>query len=240
MHRRIDENIGDAACSPAPYFDFGAQIQIGLTDTAPACTRAILGGGQVYSDCVEAAIYLTGQARQRVIWGVGISRKNVRHYSFDILEGACQLIGSRNWDVPRCTYVPCVSAMSPLFDAPASPVHDVVLYLHAGKSAGIPLPPEVPMMMNNDGTLAQALAFLASGATVVTNSYHGTYWGMCLGRRVLCLPFSNKFRQFRENPVFADPADWPAHIAAAEVRWGVLDEARSLNRAFYERVMNLG
>lgn len=63
---------------------------------------------------------------------------------------------------------------------------------------------------------------------------------MCLGRRVLCLPFSNKFRQFRENPVFADPADWPAHIAAAEVRWGVLDEARSLNRAFYERVMNLG
>lgn len=239
MHRRTDANVGDAACTPAHYFDFGHQIQISLRDQAPACTRVIMGGGQVFDDCVEASIYHTAKARHRVVWGVGISRKNVRHYTFDVLAGSCALIGTRNWDVPGCIYVPCVSAMSPLFDAVTAPQHDVVLYLHAQKSAGIRVPPGIPMMTNHTGGMADAIAFLASGATVVTNSFHGTYWAMCLGRRVLCLPFSDKFRQFKENPVCADPADWEAHVASAAPRDGVLEDARRLNRAFYDQVMNL-
>jgi len=87
--------------------------------------------------------------------------------------------------------------------------------------------------------MADAIAFLASGATVVTNSYHGTYWAMCLGRRVLCAPFNQKFQFFRENPVMAAPDSWPEQVRNAERRIGVLEEAQFLNRQFFEKVRNL-
>lgn len=239
MHRRSDANIGDAACTPAHYFDFGAHEIIGFGQDASACRRAILGGGQVYSDVVQAAIYHTAKARHRVVWGVGISARNVADISFDILEGSSALIGSRNWGVKRCEFIPCASAMSPLFDAPEPPLHDVVCFWHARKSERIEWITGIPQMTNHNGTLPEAIRFLASGATVVTNSYHGTYWAMCLGRRVLCLPFSDKFSQFQDNPVFATPEDWVQKIHTAEARPDVLEDARRRNLAFYDKVMNL-
>ena len=77
------------------------------------------------------------------------------------------------------------------------------------------------------------------GQTVITNSFHGTYWAMCLGRKVLCVPFSGKFSGFEANPIMADPAGWPDHLATAERREGTLDRAREVNQAFYARVMDL-
>ena len=69
MHRQTDKNVGDAACTPAHYFDFGKTMTIPFEADAPTCTRVIMGGGQVYDDVVEAAIYRTAQARHRVVWG---------------------------------------------------------------------------------------------------------------------------------------------------------------------------
>lgn len=62
---------------------------------------------------------------------------------------------------------------------------------------------------------------------------------MCLGRKTLCVPFSNKFLGFEHNPVTASPQDWPNALAQAETRPETLDRARALNRAFAEKVGNL-
>lgn len=239
LNRRQGNNIGDLACSPGLYFDFGQQAIFDFGDDIPDCKLAILGGGQVFQDCVEASIYATPRARARAVWGVGISEKDAKGWNFDLLQGGCKLISSRNWGTPGCEYVPCPSAMSPLFDAPPAPDHDVVLFTHRHKSGGLPRMPGIPQRDNHDGTMADAIAFLASGETVVTNSYHGTYWAMCLGRRVLCLPFSPKFYGFREPPVMAPPENWPDHIRRAERRPGVLNQARRLNRQFHEKLCNL-
>lgn len=239
MHRRTDTNVGDLACTPGHYFDFGAQEIMGFGQDSPPCARVILGGGQVYNDCLDATIYHTAQARHRVVWGVGISPKNVADYSFDILKGSCALTGTRNWGVPECEYVPCASVMSALLDTPPPPRHDLVIFLHAKKSQALERPRGIPEMTNHDGTMADAIAFIASGETVVTNSFHGTYWAMCLGRKVLCLPFSDKFRQFKHNPVFADPRDWTDSVHTAELRPETVEDARAHNVAFYEKVMNL-
>lgn len=231
--------MGDLACTPAHYFDFGSQAVMDFGQEAPACHRAVLGGGQVYDACVKAAIYHTTRATHRIVWGVGISPKNVADFSFDILEGSCALISSRNWNVPRCEYVPCPSAMSPLFDNPPPPDRAVVLFAHAGQSGALMRVPGMPEMTNHGVSMDEVIPFLASAETVVTNSFHGTFWALCLGRKVLCLPFSQKFRQFRENPVFATPEAWPDALGRAERREGVLEDARACNRAFYEKVMNL-
>lgn len=239
LHRRRDRNVGDLACSPGLYFDFGQQAQFDLDEEAPDCRLAILGGGQVFRDCVDAVIYRTTRARHRVIWGVGISPKDVAGLNYDILSANCALVSTRNWGVQAGEYVPCASAMSGLFDAPPAPVHPVVLFTHARKSVGLARPAGVPQQDNHTGTMADAVAFLARGETIVTNSFHGTYWGLCLGRKVLCLPFSRKFDFFRDPPVMAAPDDWPEHLHRAAARDGVLDDARARNRAFFDKVMNL-
>jgi hypothetical protein len=62
---------------------------------------------------------------------------------------------------------------------------------------------------------------------------------MLLGRKVLCVPFNDKFRHFRQPPVFARSDDWRDRLQLAETRPDLLDEARRLNQAFYQRVINL-
>lgn len=240
QHRRKVRNTGDLVCSPGLYLDFGRSQLLDFSEPLPPSRLAVFGGGQVFDECLNAVVYRAPEARHRVIWGVGIDGRAVRSLSFDIMAANCALVSSRNWGVRGCEYVPCASALSPLFDAPPpAPKHEVVLFSHARKSAQLARPEGIPVLDNGQADFAAAIDFIASGETVVTNSYHGTYWAMCLGRRVLSVPFSDKFRQFRDNPVFADPQDWPQMLARAEVRPGTLEEARARNLAFYDKVRNL-
>jgi len=45
------------------------------------------------------------------------------------------------------------------------------------------------LVMNLD----EVIAYIASGATVVTSSYHSMYWGFLLGRNFVSVPFGSKF-----------------------------------------------
>ncbi len=239
QHIRTTANVGDQSCCPMDYFDFGRTTALDFCHELPACRRAIFGGGQVFRQSVDAAIYHSAKAQAKVIWGVGIDRKAANSLPFEITRAVCALISSRNVDVPGCEYVPCVSAMSPLFDAPPPPRHEVVAFLHARKSHGLTLPPGIPAITNHHIDLAEAIAHLANGATVITNSYHGTYWAMLLGRRVLCLPFSGKFDGFADPPEMATTENWQMSLPRARQHLGLLDDARARNRDFYDKVMNL-
>ncbi|MFK7752944.1 MAG: hypothetical protein AB8B51_10365 [Sedimentitalea sp.] len=239
MHRTATTNVGDLWCSPGRYFEFGTQFTCDIAQTAPPAKLAVLGGGQVFKECAEAVIYHTANVKHRVIWGVGISSADAASIDFDIMSPSCAMVGSRNWRIPGCEFVPCASAMSPLFDAAPAPTRDVVLFTHAQKSRAVHRELGVPEMSNVDVTMEEAIAFLASGETVVTNSYHGTFWAMCLGRKVLCLPFSRKFSGFRRAPVFGEPKGWIKQLHLAEAHPATLPKARAKNQAFYEKVRNL-
>lgn len=239
QHRRKVRNVGDLACSPGNYLSLGKQKMLDLSDDAPACKLAVYGGGQVFQDCVDAIIYRSQKARKRVIWGVGISAKDASSMMFDIISAQCALIGSRNFGIEGCEYVPCASALSPLFDQMPAPTRDLVLFSHASKSKDLTRPGGIPEMSNDGNSFEQVLRFLASAETVVSNSYHGTYWAMCLGRKVLCVPFSDKFLGFEHNPETATPQNWPDAVSRAQMRPRTLSRARELNHAFAEKVADL-
>lgn len=239
VHRRRHHNVGDLACSPGNYFDLGTHVVQDFSEEVPPCNVLVLGGGQVFQDCVTKAIFSAQNARNSVVWGVGISPKDRKSLQFDLLDANCTLVSTRNWGIKGCEYVPCASAMSPLFDTPPAPVHDVVLFFHARKSRDLRFDSGIPCRGNDTGTMAETIEFLASGSVIVTNSYHGTYWGMCLGRRVLCVPFSHKFMHFPSNPVQAEPQNWVEMIDHAETRPGLLEKARERNLKFYQKVRNL-
>lgn len=233
-------NVGDLICSPYSYFDFGQQRHDDFGETIPATKRAILGGGQAFGKCADAVIYHSEAAQHKVIWGIGLSPKAASGIQFDIVKANCSLFSTRNTGFDNLDFVPCVSAMNAAFDAPADPQHDVVVFSHATKSDGLQVPDNIPHISNHGGTAERAIAHIASGETVVTNSYHGTYWALLLRRKVLCLPFKDKFNHFPQTPAMSSIEDWQKDLGKAYRPDDTLEEARVLNQQFFEKVMNLG
>lgn len=219
-HIRSSTNLGDTYCSP---FDHAGpwpsdSIALDLDAPTPPCDAVIYGGGKISGSLRRKMGPNDLAARERVAWGVSTvqsSRLSLRYWrSFRALT----LVGTRDWGDERFQFAPCVSCLSPEFDKPAEPKHEVVAYLHKWQTPkmGLEMDHNVPVMTNEGDDFAAAIRFLASGETVVSNSYHGVYWALLLGKRVLCLPFSNKFASFRVAPGYATAQDWRAHLTAAQ------------------------
>ncbi len=240
QHLRATRNIGDRVATPARWLDFDGEVTLqNFGEAIPACDVAVLGGGQVYGEVAGAVLYRAAAARRRVVWGIGmrgVNRDTARH---DVFTGAVDLLGCRDVGVAGTIHVPCVSCMAPRLSTPPAPIHEVVIFAHATKSANLARPAGIPFATNHQGNFAPVIDFIASGETVVTNSYHGTYWAMLLGRRVLCLPNGEKFGGFTQPPEMADSTDWLTALARARTASGYLEECRALTRAFHARVMAL-
>jgi hypothetical protein len=82
------------------------------------------------------------------------------------------------------------------------PTHKTVYYEHPAK----PIGETDGIAMSNYQTtdIAAALAFLVSGETVVTSSYHGALWAHWLGRKVrLAGPYAKELAPVLDTPSLA-------------------------------------
>jgi hypothetical protein len=93
--------------------------------------------------------------------------------------------------------------------------------------------------MENDQPIKDVLTFLGSGNVVVTNSYHGVYWGTLLRRQVVCIPYSSKFYNFKYPPAYSinHGGDWQKQATGARQFTEALEDSRAANRKFHDRVM---
>jgi hypothetical protein len=134
-----------------------------------------------------------------------------------------------------------VTCVDPGFDTPPAPRHAVVAYVHHWRTPemGLTFPPDLPVMDNTAADLPTALAHIAGGETVISNSYHGTYWALLMGRRVLCIPFSGKFGHFRIAPGFSTPRDWRRDLHRAQRSDEMLGLCRAATADFAARVRDL-
>lgn len=150
---------------------------------------AVLSGGGILDETSDAPILRLGRS---VVWGAGTNTHGITRPTYPPVLELWEHVGIRDYGTKH-RWVPCPSCMSPLFDDPPDPVFDVVTYGHWEKPIGEFVGP----YLSNRGTrrdFPRAVRFLASGKTVRTNSYHGAYWALLLGREVeLVDPFSNRF-----------------------------------------------
>ena len=92
--------------------------------------------------------------------------------------------------------------------------------------------------MQNEVAFAEAVTFLASGETIITNSYHGAFWGTLLGRKVVVVDaYSSKLHCLKFAPAIADGVDWRSARPAAHP--GALADARRATSDFRVRVMEI-
>ena len=242
-HHRNTTNLGDAVCSPFDYYpEFVTNGRaVDLCQPTPPAQSVIYGGGKIMGGLAKMLGPEDIAAKNRIAWGVSTVQKFPISWRYSRAFRAMHLVGTRDWGDTRFPFAPCVTCVSSVFDESIAPTHEVVLYLHHWRSSTVdlPRPAGVPLLENNNPNFADTIRHLASGRVVVTNSYHGTYWALLLGRRVLCLPFSNKFSNYRIAPGYGTPELWPAQLHCAAGSDEILSLCREATAAFRSRVREM-
>lgn len=270
-------NIGDDLSSPAHYFNFKGlkcrqvdQQELQTGGIASEDKVVIVGGGGLLADWNKRTFSaLKGQRNGRllVLWGAGQqgycpTRKSFSDFPYSDYLSSFDLIGLRDWGSPF-SWVPCASCMHPLFDQSYEIQHEYVVYSHhkfkveCSRSLGL------PYMENLQDNFREVLRFLGSGETVITSSFHGSYWATLLGRNVIALPFSTKFFGLRHEPKILEDvswslrsirdwlyrrkhkryatriqrADWLQSLGETRSYPSSLEKCRAANTAFFETVM---
>ncbi|MEM9717358.1 MAG: hypothetical protein AAF826_12660 [Pseudomonadota bacterium] len=239
QHLRNTQNIGDRWCSPYDYFDWeNAEAKDLRVPSNTAYDVGIYGGGKIFGTLADQVGIVKNSGTYHIAWGVSTVQSMPFSPKYNRSKRICHLVGSRDWGDQRFDYAPCVSCMSPLFDNPSAPQHDVVFYAHGGKTKQqkIEIPDHIPTNTNNCDTLEDAISFIASGATVISNSYHGVYWALLLGRKTICIPFSNKFSKYRKSPHYAKPKTWLNDLDKGKAYPDMLDISREATLKFKSKV----
>lgn len=235
-------NVGDQVCGPANYFPQLNCKKRSLRDLSPEMSKIIVGGGLVFNQ-LSALSDLSGAqfgVMSKVSWGVGIPPRGKRDEEVARIASRFDLFGTRNFDwADELEFVPCVSCMSDHFNGLREPSEEVVVFAHQRKTPDLKEEEGVPFMLNTARPFGEVLRFLARGETVVTSSYHGVYWAQLLGRKVICVPYGNKFQSFQFPPHYATGSSWRSELQSARQTAPLLEPYRELNLAFYRKVLEL-
>lgn len=239
-HIRRTRNTGDLMSCPAYWFPFDHQI-LDINDPLPAdCTAVVYGGGTLTQ---WAGRNVATHKHTSVLWGTGSTVHG--ETATPPTPAGFVIAGTREWRGIPDEWAPCASCMSTLFDRRYPITRGAVLFVNADQSIKERYPLQVSGIetMDNTAPMEEIVPFLGSASIVVTNSYHGVYWATLLGRRVVCVPYSSKFYNFRHPPAYSleRGADWRdrAEEATAYDSASVLTECRGANIRFNGRVLEL-
>lgn len=244
IYRKDSGNVGDNNCCPADYFPIDAERYDIEEEPRHASILLFGGGGLLYN---EGAIqnWLDFNPKSLVIgWGIGLNGQCVVPAWMDRFH----LLGMRDYRPARdcqreIVWVPCVSCMSPLLDwAPPigwPEVEQWAVYEHRHRPIATPgriawgvghrdLPANAPKINNFVESMEEAVGFLKSHTHIATNSYHGWYWSMLLGKRVaLTEKWRTSFinRLYDSGGGYSYPDVLQCHRKATESFWRRVKDA---------------
>jgi hypothetical protein len=264
IYRSDETNIGDWYSAPNKYFDLGshdADIWKMKTVYEPPHKNVIYGGGGLIGQ-MRPLSYMTQilkrQGYSHYGWGRG-------DHSYICLNEQLQYIPNTPIQYPACirdfdllgirddykelrsvvknvSWVPCASCMHKAFDVQYNIETEVVFFSHSTLPLNIVhgMPQETwnyPHLMNDESDFNKVIRHLASGEVIVTNSYHGAYWGTLLGRKVIAFPWCSKFWGFRHKPVLCKPQEWLQQIKTPTTYPEAKEESREANINFYYKII---
>ena len=246
LHRKAKNNVGDFYCNPSRYFSIDCNSQELVMDNYDVKNNTVIigGGGLIHKKFSEHIIRLINQEPKNIVlWGIGHNfglkhgKKSKTDPYYPAWIDECNLIGIRDWiEGYHKHYLPCVSCMHDAFDKTYTEKHKFVYFTHAYKSNLKTT--KYPHMKNNEMDFYKVIEFIASGNTVITDSYHGAYWAQLLGKNVQVASWSVKFNHMKyQTHMLENINDKPAKIKNSIE--GFLQESRDLNKNFYDKFVQL-
>ena len=261
LHRMDDRNAGDWYCAPHHYFkelkgtgldifDYkreDIEIKTNFVEKIAKNSLIIGGGGLLnrsgFALQMKTLEKLSSKGKKTILWGVGHNEKShqtygkVVHYSVDVQNFG--LAGTRDYSMPG-EYVPCVSCLHPLFDQSYKESQEYGVILHKDtltKPKIVALFDKYPSTSNTKDIKA-IIEFIGSSQKIVTDSYHAMYWSMLLGKKVVVIPNSSKFYDFKYKPIISGFDDAMNAFAKAETFPTLLEECRTINRNFANKAFD--
>ena len=261
VYRKNTKNIGDLNCSPCLYFkEFSGYPSIDILDFKNINIKnkiIIAGGGGLFQKYFDESIKHFDKLSENnkvIYWGAGTDNTfNEELMSPDFLEKAA-LVGIRDKNT-KYHFVPCVSCMSGIIDkyrvSTPPPKNKIAFYLHDHYSIAYPdYVKKYPVLYNHSkDSFEDIIKFLANTETIVTNSYHGAYWGSLLNKKIVIIPwddkngnvwFSNKFKQFPFKHIICDDlSKLEECINRSEPDETALEISRNKNVEFKNEVLKI-
>lgn len=171
----------------------------------------------------------------RVVWGAGYnSETNVTDptkIAWPRSLANYKLVGVRDYGT-QYPWVPCASCMHPALEKKYSIKNDIIFFEHKKqliKSTEFGSD-SIPRFINSGSNVEQTIELLGSANIILTNSYHGAYWGTLLGKRVMLVGgiWSSKFNFLKHSvPIIEKKEDWRKMIDHSVFYNDALDECRS-------------
>jgi len=253
-HFRNCWNFGDNVCCPGDYFpEFARCAKVDLAGIPPGVSPVVLGGGGIIFKNNDEWIAKLSKTRPVAIWGAGLN-----YPLEEVPEGwesyfsDCRLVGLRDVgyvnsvNKENIVFTPCPSCLNLHFAVARNhpPKECAVIYEHCSN----PIRKDFPFLLassNSAGpqTFDSVIDFLASGRTVITNSYHGAYWGLLLGRSVVIYRPARANRFYSGLPLVpvTDDPEVVRHYIKFPVTpdRGYLQMCQRLNYSFLHRLQSL-
>ncbi|MCM4159362.1 polysaccharide pyruvyl transferase family protein [Antarcticibacterium flavum] len=258
VYRMDIDNAGDYYSSPVHYFKELGDIQVDIFDFKNSAdtnleeqisnNALIIGGGGLlnrksFKFQMKTFEALAGRGKKTVLWGVGHNSKNKKDFrkleSYNIKTEKFGLAGTRDYSLSK-EWVPCVSCLNEVFDKSYSAIRETGIILHKKtlKNSRIAAAFKDYPLISNSQDLEQFVEFIGTSENIITDSYHAMYWGILLNKKVVVVPNSSKFFDFKYAPVISSFENCIEDLKKAEVIDGVLEECRERNRLFAEKVFN--
>ncbi|MUU78133.1 polysaccharide pyruvyl transferase family protein [Winogradskyella endarachnes] len=261
LHRIDKNNVGDFFCAPHLYFDVLKDKSLDIFDYKVdnktttnnfiekiSNNSLIVGGGGLlnrsgFSKQMKLFEKLTDKNKKIVLWGLGHNRKDSSTYNnyidYNIELSKFGLVGTRDYNMPG-EYVPCVSCLHPIFDTEFTSTQETGIIFHKDtlKKDNLVKRLENYATSSNTTNLNEMISFIGKSETIVTDSYHAMYWSMLLNKKVIAIPNSSKFYDFKYKPVFSSFDTFEDDLKKAKSYSGILEECREINHNFAEKAFN--
>jgi hypothetical protein len=241
VHCIEPKNIGDMECSPFKYFKFYECKTFDLRtfpNTPPYNNKVIIGGGGLLGSAfINPIINITNKLENVIIWGAGFNvhygdESDLINNQLTTFLNQCKLIGIRDYGL-KYEWVPCSSCMNPLFLKKYNKKYNIVIFEHKDVPIDIK---NIPKIKNNASDIYHVISFIGSADVVITNSYHGVYWATLLNKKVLTIPFSSRFDNFKHKPTICTIHNWKEKLEEAKNYPEAIHECREANLKFFVKV----
>lgn len=183
-------------------------------------------------------------AAPRFIWGAGQNSesevKDVDKIKWPKALANYKLVGIRDFG-HQYPWIPCASCMHPALSKSYTIKNDIIFFEHKKqliKSTEFGSE-SIPRFINSGSNVEQTIELLGSANIILTNSYHGAYWGTLLKKRVVVVggAWSSKFNFFKHKmPIAGKKDDWRELISQATEHTHALEECRSVTIDWWNQI----
>jgi hypothetical protein len=196
-----------------------------------------------YNELIEKTISkIPRTVGPRFLWGAG-------HNSADAIEfnkikwpkefSRFTKIGIRDYDpISKFSWTPCASCMHPALDKKYAIKNDVIWFEHKKQLIKDFGSDPIPRFINSGSNIEQTIELLGSANVILTNSYHGAYWGTLLKKKVIIVgAWSSKFNWLRHPPLILDKKEhWKDCVDEVEIHHTALEECRTRTLDFWQEI----